>query len=115
MQLATIRINDTEVLSVRCPRIDAKSGPRLLRLVSSSVEGGARSVVLDLGPSTVVDFAGARALQAAGEKLGPAGRLYLAGLNGRARAMLRSLNVDRHVHMVEWWTDAVEPTLQQAA
>lgn len=115
MQLATIRINDTHILSLRCPKVDASSGARLLGLVTSSVEGGARSVVLDLGPTTVVDFAGARALQAAGEKLGPAGRLYLAGLNGRARALLRSVNVDRHVRMVEWWTDAVEPTLQQAA
>ena len=114
MQLATIRINDTEILSLKCPRLDATTGAALLELVSCSVERGARTVVLDLGYGTVVDFAGASALQAASAMVGGAGGLVIAGLGGRARSLLRSTRVAEHVRLVEWWTDAVEPVARAA-
>jgi anti-anti-sigma regulatory factor len=115
MQLATIRINDTEILSLKCPRLDARTGAALVELVRSSVEDrGARQVILDLGHGTVVDAAGARALEAASAKLGRAGDLVVVGLNGRARALLRSTGVAEHVRLVEWWADAVERTSRAA-
>lgn len=104
MHLATVRIHDTEVLSLACPRIDARSGVALLALVSEAAKRGARKVVLDLGPSTVIDFAGARALETASAQLG--GGLVLAGLGGRARTLLRSVRVAEQLQMVEWWADA---------
>jgi hypothetical protein len=109
MQLATIRVNDTEILSLSCTRIDAPNGLALVELVAASVKRGARCVVLDFAPTTTVDFAGARAVRVASELVGDGGRLSLAGLNGRARALLRSLRVSEHVQLIEWWTDAIDP------
>jgi hypothetical protein len=106
--LATIRIHQTEILSLACPRIDVQSGAQLVELVVGSVKRGARDVVLDFSPGTVIDFAGARAVQAASVSVGADGKLFLAGLNGRARTLLRAVRVAEHVHMVEWWTDAME-------
>lgn len=114
MHLATVRVHDTEVLSLSCPRLDERTGAKLIELVTSSVRRGARKIVLDLGPSTIVDFAGARALRTAAGELGSERCLFVAGLSGRARAMLRSLRVSEHVRMVEWWTDAVDPVAQAA-
>ena len=107
MQLATIRIQDTEVLSLSCPRLDALAGFQLLELVTASMKRGARVVVLDFGPSTVLDFAGARAIEAASRQVGE-GNLYIAGLNTRARSLLRAVRVSPQVQLVDWWTDAME-------
>lgn len=115
MQLATIRISDTEILSLSCPRIDAHNGLVLLELVAASVKHGARSVVLDLGPRTIIDFSGARAVEAASRFTGEKGTLFLAGLNSRARALLRATRVVEHVKLIEWWSDAIEGMTQQAA
>ncbi|MDB4941436.1 MAG: hypothetical protein JWP97_970 [Labilithrix sp.] len=114
MQLATIRIQDTEILSLSCPRLDALAGFKLLELVAASKKRGANTVVLDLGPNTVIDFAGARAVEAASRHVGD-GRLFLAGLNSRARALLRAVRVTEHVQLVEWWTDAMEPAPMSTA
>jgi len=114
MQLATIRINDTEILSLKCPRLDATTGAALLELVSCSVARGARTVVLDLGYGVVVDFAGASALEAASAMVGQAGCLVVSGLGGRARTLLRSTGVAEHVRLVDWWTDAVDPVTRAA-
>jgi len=113
MQLATIRIRDTEILSLACPRLDAQSGAALLELVAASVGRGARQLVLDFGPSTVIDFAGSRALEAAAMKVGEGG-LCVVGLSARARAMLAALGVAPQLRMFEWWTDAVEPVSRAA-
>jgi len=114
MQLAAIRINDTEILSLDYPRIDARSGLVLLELVAAAVGHGARDVVLDLGPRTTIDFSGARALEAATRFTAERGTLFLAGLNGRARALLRATRVDEHVQIVESWSDAIEGMAQAA-
>ena len=106
MHLATIRVHDTEVLAFAYPHLDERSGAVLVRLVSLAVERGTRHVVLDLGPDTTVDFMGAQAIRTAAEQLASGGRLTVAGLNGRARAMLRSLRVTEQIHMVQWWADA---------
>lgn len=113
MQLATIRIRETEILSLACPRLDAESGAVLLEIVAGSVNRGARLVVLDFGPGTFVDFAGTRAIEAAAMKLGEGG-LCLVGLNIRARALLASVGVASRVRLLEWWTDAVEPVARAA-
>ena len=107
MQLATIRIQETEVLSLSCPRLDALAGFQLLELVTASMKRGARVVVLDFGPTTVIDFAGARAIEAASRQVGD-GNLFLSGLNNRARALLRAVRVAPQVTLIEWWTDAME-------
>ena len=114
MKLATIRVQDTEILSLACPRIDARAGLELVELVVDSVKRGARNVVLDLGPLTNIDFAGARALEVASRCVGDGGYLYLAGLNSRARMLLRSLRVAGDVRMIDWWTDALEPVPRAA-
>lgn len=108
MHLATIRIHDTHVLSLACRRLDQEAGAHVVDLVKSSVAQGARTVVLDFGPFTAVDFGGARALELAAEKLGRHRGLVAAGLNARARALLRSLRLVDRVRLVEWWADAVE-------
>lgn len=117
MQLATIRIQETEILSLACPRLDALAGFHLLELVTASLKRGARRIVLDLGPITVIDFAGARAIEAASRQVGT-GQLFLAGLNTRARALLRTVRVAEQVTFVDWWTDAMdreEPPMSRAA
>lgn len=114
MQLATLRIHETEILSLVCPRIDGRSGAALVEMVASCVGRSARDVVLDFGHGTVVDFAGVCALDEACTKLDPRGNLYVTGLSGRARALVRSLDVGRHVRMVERWTDAVDPAARRS-
>jgi anti-anti-sigma regulatory factor len=109
MQLATIRIHDREILSLDCPRIDAKSASELVELVAASLKRGARIIVLDLGPTTIIDSAGARAIETASRLVGRDGRLCLAGLSCRARSLLRAVRVSERVDLVEWWTDAVDP------
>ena len=113
MHLATIRVQDTEVLSLACPRLDERRGAAVVDLVLASVKNGARQVVVELGPETVIDFAGARALRAAAAEVGT-GRFFVAGLSGRARAMLRAVRVSEQVRMVEWWTDATPPLANAA-
>lgn len=108
MQFATIRIGDTEILALSCPRLAAQSGAKLLALVMASVKRGARNVVLDFGPDTVVDFDGAEALEAASKRVAT-GSLYVAGLSGSARKHLRLAQVAQHLGMVDVWTDAMEP------
>lgn len=114
MHLATIKIHDTVVLSLQYARIDADVGAAIVELIGVSVQRGARRVVLDLGPHTVIDFAGARAIEAASDRLERGESLILVGLNGRARALLRSVRVLEKVRLVEWWTDAVEPMTRAA-
>jgi anti-anti-sigma regulatory factor len=109
MHLATIRIHDTFVLSLSCRRLDVEAGRVVLDLVKSAIAQGARTVVLDFGPFTSVDFGGARALEQAAEKLGNHRGLAVAGLSSRARALLRSLRLVDRLRLVEWWADAVEP------
>ncbi len=107
MHLATIRIQDTFVLTLSCRRLDAETGEQLVELVRSAATQGARVVVCDFGPFTTMDFGGARALERASEKL-PARGLVASGLNARARTLLRSLRIVDRVRLVEWWADAVE-------
>ncbi len=114
MHLATIRVRDTEILSLSCRRLDAEKGSAILELVTAAAHRGCTSVVLDFGPVTVIDFAGARALEAASAVLRGRGRLFLSGLSGRARATLRALRAEEHVQMIEWWTEAVAPEVRAA-
>lgn len=114
MHLATIRIHDTFVLSFSCRRLDEETGAEMLTIVKSCVSQGARTVVLDFGPFTSVDFGGARALEEAAEKVGSHRGLVAAGLNARARALLRSLRLVDRVRLVEWWADAVTPGVMAA-
>ena len=114
MHLATIRVRDTHVLSLALARLDGRSGSALIDLVSAASESGARDVVIDLHPATVVDFAGARALRSASAQLPEGGRLFLAGLNGRARAVLRSHCAADRIRLIEWWTEAMEPLADAA-
>lgn len=114
MLLATLRIRDTEILSFDCPRLDARRGAALLEIVVASIDRGASTVVLDFGPETTIDFAGARAIDTASARLGGGGALVVSGLGGRATAFLRSVRIAEHVRLVEWWTDAVEPTSRAA-
>ncbi|MBS2012053.1 MAG: hypothetical protein JST00_04150 [Deltaproteobacteria bacterium] len=75
--------------------------------MKSSVAQGAKTVVLDLGPFTTMDFDGARALEVASGLLGGRG-LVAAGLSSRARTLLRSLRLVDRIRLVEWWADAVQ-------
>lgn len=115
MKLATIRIHDTFVVSLACHRLDAAAGDALITIVEDCILEGARHLVLDFGPYTVIETSGARALTLAREALGDDGALHVAGLNARARAMLRSLRVTDRVELIEWWSDGVMPTQQRAA
>jgi hypothetical protein len=114
MLLATTRIHDTEILSFDCPRLDARRSAMLLEVVSASVERGARTVVLDFRPETVIDVVGARAIDAASARLESDGALVISGLGGRASAFLRSAHVAEHIRIVAWWADAVEPEARAA-
>jgi anti-anti-sigma regulatory factor len=109
MHVATIRFHETVVISLLGARIDAEAGGRVLSLVETCMADGAKNVVLDLGPRTVIDFAGAAALGRASATLGGHGRLRLAGLSSRARARLRSLRLTEDIVLVEWWAHAVDP------
>jgi len=113
LRLATIRVNDTVIVSLANARIDGACRGELLELIETCLEEGAASVVLDLGPSVVLDFAGARALTDAQKRLGQ-GKLTVAGLGARARTLLQSLRVHETVGIVEWWADAVEADARAA-
>jgi anti-anti-sigma regulatory factor len=114
MLLATVRIRDTEILSLACARLDANSGGALLGFVNASIERGTRRLVLDLGPATFVDLEGARALAKARARLGADGHLAVAGLSARARAVLSAAGLAGSLQIVEWWTDAVSPVARAA-
>lgn len=75
---------------------------------------GARSVVLDLGPRTAIDAAGAVAIGKASVLLDPSTPLVLVGLDVRARGVLHAAQVLERVSLVEWWTDAVRPRAHAA-
>ncbi len=103
----TLRIEDTEIVSLECPRLDESSGVEVLELVAACLRRGARSVVLDFTGGSIVDSRGARAIGAACEKLGVDGRLYLSGLSGRTRGLLRGVCAAPHLHFVSRWSDVV--------
>jgi anti-anti-sigma regulatory factor len=114
MLLATLRIHHTTIHSLDCPRVDATSGARLVELAAASVREGARTVVFDIGSVATIDAAGACAIEEASMQLIAGEPLVLVGLNRRARAALRTLQLLGRVRLVEWWTDVVEPTAAAA-
>ena len=111
MELAAIRVRNTIILSFDGDRLDNAVGSQLLARITSCM--GASDVVIDFAINTSIDFAGARAIARASVIVGP-GRLHLAGLDSRARSLLRAVRVAERVHIVEWWTDAVEDVAQAA-
>ena len=113
MELAAIRVRNTIILSFDGDRLDNAVGSQLLARITSCMGEGASDVVIDFAINTSIDFAGARAIARASVIVGP-GRLHLAGLDSRARSLLRAVRVAERVHIVEWWTDAVEDVAQAA-
>ena len=114
MELAAIRVRNTIILSFDGDRLLLTGGgSQLLARITSCMGEGASDVVIDFAINTSIDFAGARAIARASVIVGP-GRLHLAGLDSRARSLLRAVRVAERVHIVEWWTDAVEDVAQAA-
>ena len=107
MELATIRVRNTIILSFDDDRLDNAAGTQLLARITALLGNGVTDIVIDFAFNTSIDFAGARAIARASVIVG-AGRLHLAGLDSRSRSLLRAVRVAERVHLVEWWTDAVE-------
>lgn len=107
-RLATIHVRDVFIMSLDCKRLDTDAVPFVLAFVEECIEAGARTLVLEFGPRTAVDFIGARFLKTLSEHFGGPERLRVCGMSPRARAFLRSTRVLEHVGLYESWSEAIE-------
>jgi anti-sigma B factor antagonist len=111
MRFEESTIGDVLVARVLDSRIVAEVAPRFKSQLLNYINGGSRSIVLDLQAVSFIDSSGLGALVASLKALGQDGDLVLCGTGGAVVSMFRLTRMDKVFRMYSTAEDAVSALL----
>jgi anti-sigma B factor antagonist len=95
MQIQTKSVNGVLVVSLAEKRLDSRLAVGFKDKVSELIEGGNRSIVIDLSAVDFIDSSGIGCLVTCLKLIGPKGRIALWGLKPAVESMFKLTRMDR--------------------
>ncbi|MBN1444395.1 MAG: STAS domain-containing protein [Planctomycetes bacterium] len=110
MKIDVRMIEEWKVLTPDQSRLDACVSNEFKRLLVEAVEDGTKKLILDLSGIEFIDSSGLGAIVCCFQKLGPHGRVALAGPQESVALMLRLTHVDKVFTLLETPEDILQET-----
>lgn len=107
MTIESSMVEDTQVVTVTVPRIDAAIAISFKDAMREETANGTERVILDLTQVEFIDSSGLGAIVAAMKQLGPKRRLDLAGLSKNVDTVFRLTRMDTVFRLFPTLNDAV--------